>query len=119
MDRSAAYAARWIAKNIVAAGLATECEVQLSYAIGLADPLSILVNTFGTNVIPEERLEELITEHFDLSPQGIIDTLDLKRPIYQQTARHGHFGRELSEFTWESTDKADVLRQAAGVSAAV
>ena len=119
VDRSAAYAARWIAKNIVAAGLATECEVQLSYAIGLADPLSILVNTYGTNVIPEERLEELITEHFDLSPQGIIDTLDLKRPIYQQTARHGHFGRELSEFTWESTDKADVLRQAAGVSAAV
>jgi len=118
VDRSASYAARWIAKNIVAAGLARECEVQLSYAIGVADPLSILVDTFGTGTIPETQLETLISEHFDLSPQGIIKALDLKRPIYRETARHGHFGRELPEFTWEKTDKADALREAAGASAA-
>ncbi len=118
VDRSASYAARWIAKNIVAAGLARECEVQLSYAIGVADPLSILVETFGTGTIPETQLEALISEHFDLSPQGIIKALDLKRPIYRETARHGHFGRELPDFTWEKTDKADALREAAGASAA-
>lgn len=115
VDRSAAYMARYIAKNIVAAGLARQCEVQLSYAIGHPDPLSIWVNTNNTLVegLTEDRLIELIREHFKLTPRGIIESLDLRRPIYRETARHGHFGREQAEFTWERTDKADALRRAA------
>lgn len=115
VDRSAAYMARYIAKNIVAAGLARQCEVQLSYAIGHPDPLSIWVNTNNTLVegLTEDRLIELIREHFKLTPRGIIESLDLRRPIYRETARHGHFGREQNEFTWERTDKADALRRAA------
>ena len=121
VDRSAAYMARYIAKNIVAAELARQCEVQLAYAIGHPDPLSIWVTTNGTLVegLSEDRLVKLIREHFKLTPKGIIETLDLRRPIYRETARHGHFGRERSEFTWERTDKADALRRAAGVAAAV
>ncbi len=114
VDRSACYAARWIAKNIVAAGLALECEVQVSYAIGVSEPISVYVNTFGTGQIADERIEALVGEHFDLTPQGIIDGLRLRRPIYRQTARHGHFGRSEPEFTWEQTSKAATLRQAAG-----
>lgn len=113
VDRSAAYVCRYIAKNIVKAGLADQCEVQLSYAIGYPDPLNIWVNTNGTAKLPESKLVELIRDHFDLTPKGIIATLDLRRPIYRETARHGHFGRELPQFTWEATDKADALRQAA------
>jgi S-adenosylmethionine synthetase len=115
VDRSAAYMARYIAKNIVAAGLARQCEVQLSYAIGHPDPLSIWVNTNNTLVdgLSGERLIDLIREHFKLTPRGIIESLDLRRPIYRETARHGHFGRENREFTWERTDKADALRRAA------
>jgi S-adenosylmethionine synthetase len=115
VDRSAAYMARYIAKNIVAAGLARECEVQLSYAIGYPDPLNIWVNTNGTAKIAEGRLIELIREFFHLTPQGIINTLQLRRPIYRQTACHGHFGRELPDFTWEKTDRAEALRRAAGI----
>jgi S-adenosylmethionine synthetase len=115
VDRSAAYVCRYIAKNIVAAGLARECEVQLSYAIGYPDPLNVWVNTAGTAKIPEAKLVGLIREFFKLTPKGIIETLDLRRPIYRETARHGHFGRELPQFTWEKTDKADALRKAAGV----
>jgi S-adenosylmethionine synthetase len=115
VDRSAAYMCRYIAKNIVAAGLARECEVQLSYAIGYPDPLNIWVNTNDTARVPEDRLIELIRTHFELTPKGIIGSLDLRRPIYRETARHGHFGRERSEFTWEKTDKADALKKAAGV----
>jgi S-adenosylmethionine synthetase len=115
VDRSAAYICRYIAKNIVAAKLARECEVQLSYAIGYPDPLNIWVNTRGTGKVPEAKLVELIRNHFELTPKGIIGTLDLRRPIYRETARHGHFGRELPQFTWEKTDKADALRKAAGV----
>jgi S-adenosylmethionine synthetase len=107
--------ARYIAKNIVAAGLARECEVQLSYAIGYPDPLNIWVNTNGTAKITEGRLIELIREFFHLTPQGIINTLQLRRPIYRQTACHGHFGRELPDFTWEKTDRAEALRRAAGI----
>ncbi len=117
VDRSAAYMARYIAKNIVAARLARQCEVQLSYAIGYPDPLSIWVSTFGT-VAPglnDEKLVGLIREHFQLTPKGIIESLDLRRPIYRETARHGHFGRERPEFTWERTDKAEALRKAAGM----
>ncbi|MCS6865270.1 MAG: methionine adenosyltransferase [Gemmataceae bacterium] len=114
VDRSAAYMCRYIAKNIVAAGLARECEVQLSYAIGYPEPLNIWVNTAQTARVPEARLIELIRQHFELTPQGIIRTLNLRRPIYRETARNGHFGRERPEFTWEKTDKAEVLRQAAG-----
>jgi S-adenosylmethionine synthetase len=115
VDRSAAYMARYIAKNIVAAGLAKQCEVQLSYAIGHPDPLSIWVNTNNTLIegMTEDRLISLIREHFKLTPRGIIESLDLRRPIYRETARHGHFGRERPEFTWERTDKADALRRAA------
>jgi S-adenosylmethionine synthetase len=119
VDRSAAYAARWVAKNIVKAGLARRCELQLSYAIGVAEPLSIRVMTGGTNAIPEARIEALVREHFDLKPRGIIQALNLMRPIYQKTASGGHFGRALPEFTWEKTDKADALRAAAGLGAAV
>jgi S-adenosylmethionine synthetase len=120
VDRSAAYMARYIAKNIVAAGLADQCEVQLSYAIGYPDPLNIWVHTNGTaNGVSEERLVELIREHFNLTPRGIIETLNLRRPIYRETARHGHFGRELPAFTWERTDKADALRKRARAAIAV
>jgi S-adenosylmethionine synthetase len=117
VDRSAAYMARYIAKNVVAAKLARQCEVQLSYAIGYPDPLSIWVSTFGTVApgVTEDKLVDLIRQHFKLTPKGIIETLDLRRPIYRETARHGHFGRERPEFTWEKTDKAEVLRKAAGV----
>jgi len=110
VDRSGAYAARYVAKNIVAAGLADRCEVQISYAIGVADPTSISLQTFGTNKVPEEKIAELIRKHFDLRPGGIITMLDLIRPIYLNTATYGHFGREEPEFTWERTDKADMLR---------
>jgi S-adenosylmethionine synthetase len=115
VDRSAAYAARWVAKNIVKAGLARRCELQLSYAIGIADPLSVRVMTNGTNRIPESKIEQLVREQFDLRPKGIITTLDLLRPIYRKTASGGHFGRALPEFTWERTDRADALRKAAGL----
>jgi S-adenosylmethionine synthetase len=117
VDRSAAYAARYVAKNVVAAGLADRCELQVAYAIGVAEPVSLMVNTFGTHSIPETEIEKLIREHFDLRPKAIIQTLDLLRPIYQQTAAYGHFGRSDAEFPWERTDKADILRDAAGLSA--
>jgi S-adenosylmethionine synthetase len=113
VDRSAAYAGRYVAKNIVAAGLADRCEVQVSYAIGVAEPTSISIDAFGTSTISEDSIVTLIREHFDLRPKGLINMLDLKRPIYQATAAYGHFGRELAAFTWERTDKADALRQAA------
>jgi S-adenosylmethionine synthetase len=119
VDRSAAYVARYIAKNIVAAELASQCEVQLSYAIGYPDPLSIWVNTNGTvrHGLSDDQLVGLIRKHFRLTPRGIIDSLSLRRPIYRETARHGHFGRELPNFTWERTDKADALRRAVGLVA--
>jgi S-adenosylmethionine synthetase len=113
VDRSAAYAARYVAKNIVAAGLADRCEIQLSYAIGVAEPTSISVSTFGTGKISDEKLTVLIRENFDLRPYGILKMLDLIRPIYLPTAAYGHFGREDIEFSWERTDKADALRGAA------
>ncbi|MBI4127238.1 methionine adenosyltransferase [Candidatus Peregrinibacteria bacterium] len=109
VDRSAAYAARYVAKNIVAAGLADKCEIQISYAIGVAEPVSINVNTFGTGKVPDETLVDLVRKNFDLTPKGIIQSLNLRRPIYRKTAAYGHFGRELPEFTWESIDKAAVL----------
>jgi S-adenosylmethionine synthetase len=112
VDRSAAYASRYVAKNIVAAGLAERCEVQVAYAIGVADPVSLMVNTFGTGTIAEEKIEALVDIHFDLRPKAIIQTLDLLRPIYRKSAAYGHFGRTESEFTWERTDKAEVLRDA-------
>ena len=115
VDRSAAYAGRYVAKNIVAAGLADRCEIQVSYAIGVAQPTSISINTFGSNKVAEHKIEELVREHFDLRPQGIIDMLDLRRPIYRDTAAYGHFGRNNPNFTWEKTDKADELRKAAGI----
>jgi S-adenosylmethionine synthetase len=113
VDRSAAYAGRYVAKNIVAAGLADRCEIQVSYAIGVAEPTSISVNTFGTATVAEDRIVDLVREHFDLRPKGLIEMLDLKRPIYFKTAAYGHFGREEPEFTWEKTDKADALRASA------
>ncbi|MAG60463.1 methionine adenosyltransferase [archaeon] len=113
VDRSASYMARYIAKNIVSAGLAKKCEVQLAYAIGVAKPVSVLVDCFGTETISEERISELVQEHFKLTPTGIIESLNLKRPIYKKTAAYGHFGRSDPDFTWEATDKADVLRSAA------
>jgi len=116
VDRSAAYAARYVAKNIVAAGLADRFEVQLSYAIGVSKPLSIMVETFGTGKVSDETLQELIAEYFNLTPRGIIRTLDLRRPIYKQTAAYGHFGRDDLNVPWEKTDKADALRSAAGVA---
>jgi S-adenosylmethionine synthetase len=116
VDRSAAYAARYVAKNIVAAGLADRFEVQLSYAIGVPKPLSIMVETFGTGKVPDETLQELIAQHFNLTPRGIIRTLDLRRPIYKQTAAYGHFGRDDLDLPWEKTDKADALRAAAGIA---
>jgi len=115
VDRSATYAGRYVAKNIVAAGLAERCEIQVSYAIGVAEPTSISIETFGTGVIPETKLVELVQEHFDLRPYGLVQMLDLIRPIYQKTAAYGHFGREEPEFTWERTDKAEELRAAAGL----
>jgi S-adenosylmethionine synthetase len=115
VDRSAAYAARYVAKNIVAADLADRCEIQVSYAIGVAEPTSISINTFGTGKIPEERLVEIIRGHFDLRPYGMVKMLNLIRPIYRKTAAYGHFGREETEFSWERTDKADALRDAAGL----
>ena len=115
VDRSAAYAGRYVAKNIVAAGLADKCEIQVSYAIGVAEPTSIAVETFGTGKIPEDRIAALVREHFDLRPYSIIRMLDLVRPIYRKTAAYGHFGREEPEFTWERTDKAEDLRAAAGL----
>ncbi|MCU0833854.1 MAG: methionine adenosyltransferase [Chromatiaceae bacterium] len=115
VDRSAAYAGRYVAKNIVAAGLADRCEIQVSYAIGVAEPTSITIETFGTSKIPEDRIAALVREHFDLRPYSIIQMLDLVRPIYRKTAAYGHFGREEPEFTWERTDKAEVLRDAAGL----
>ena len=115
VDRSAAYAARWVAKNVVAAGLADRCEVQLAYAIGVAEPVSVMVDTFGTNHVPEQDIEGAIDAVFDLRPGAIIKALDLRRPIYQKTAAYGHFGRELPEFTWERTDKADALKAACGL----
>jgi S-adenosylmethionine synthetase len=116
VDRSAAYAGRYVAKNIVAAGLADRCELQVSYAIGVAEPTSIRVDTFGTSKIEETRLIELVREHFDLRPRGLIKMLDLLRPIYLPTAAYGHFGREEESFTWERTDKVDILRSAAGIA---
>ena len=110
VDRSAAYAMRHVAKNIVAAGLASRCEVQVAYAIGVARPVSLMVNTFGTGRLPDERLAELVQRHFDLRPKGIIQSLDLLRPIYGKTAAYGHFGREEPEFTWEARDRAEALR---------
>jgi S-adenosylmethionine synthetase len=114
VDRSAAYAGRYVAKNIVAAGLATRCQIQVSYAIGVAKPTSIMVTTFGTGKVSDEQLAQLVSEHFDLRPKGIIQMLDLLRPIYSKTAAYGHFGREEPEFTWERTDKAAILKAAAG-----
>src|SRR5690606_19900407 len=111
VDRSAAYAGRCVAKNIVAGGLADRCEIQVSYAIGVAERTSIYINTFGTGKLPDAEIIKLIREHFDLRPRGLIEMLDLKRPIYRATAAYGHFGRELPDFTWEKTDKADVLKK--------
>ena len=118
VDRSAAYVARYIAKNIVAAGLADRVEVQLAYAIGVAEPVSVLVETFGTGKIGEAKLTELIRKNFSLTPKGIIESLNLRRPIYQKTACYGHFGRNEPEFTWEATDKAAILAEQAGIAAA-
>ncbi len=118
VDRSAAYMARYIAKNIVASGLATRAEVQLAYAIGVAEPVSVKVDTFGTSEVDEETLTRIVRENFQLTPKAIIESLDLLRPIFQKTAAYGHFGRTEDTFTWERTDKADALREAAGVEAA-
>ena len=114
VDRSACYMCRYIAKNIVAAGLAERCEVQVAYAIGVAEPVSLMVSTFGTSKIPEEQIENLVRKYFDMRPAAIISQLKLKRPIYRKTAAYGHFGRNEPEFSWEQTDKADMLRKAAG-----
>jgi S-adenosylmethionine synthetase len=112
VDRSAAYAGRYVAKNIVAAGIADRCEIQVSYAIGVSEPTSISVNTFGTGKLPDDEIIGLIRDNFDLRPRGLIEMLDLRRPIYQATAAYGHFGREEASFTWEKTDKAAALRKA-------
>jgi S-adenosylmethionine synthetase len=119
VDRSACYMARYIAKNIVAAGLATRAEVQLAYAIGVAEPVSVMVDTFGTGTIPEEKITQLVRENFSLTPKGIIEALDLRKPVYKATAAYGHFGRTGPGFTWERTDRADALRKAAVASNAV
>jgi len=118
VDRSACYMARYIAKNLVASGLAPKAEVQLAYAIGVAEPVSVMADTFGTATVPEEKITELIREFFKLTPKGIIETLDLRRPIYKATAAYGHFGRSGAGFTWERTDRADALRKAVGLGAA-
>ncbi len=115
VDRSAAYAGRYVAKNVVAAGLASKCLIQISYAIGVAKPTSVMVSTFGTGKISDEKIAQLVSEHFDLRPKGIVKMLNLLRPIYKKTAAYGHFGREEPEFTWEQTDKAPALRAAAGL----
>jgi S-adenosylmethionine synthetase len=115
VDRSAAYAVRWAAKNVVAAGLADRCEIQVAYAIGMARPMSVNVETFGTGKISDEKIAALIDEHFDLRPGAIIRDLDLRRPIYRDTASYGHFGRDDVAFPWENTDKAKVLAKAAGL----
>jgi S-adenosylmethionine synthetase len=115
VDRSAAYAARYVAKNVVAAGLARQCQVQVAYAIGVAKPMNITVYTEGTGVLPDEKIAQLVNEHFDLRPKGIVQMLDLLRPVYAKTAAYGHFGREDADFSWESTDKAAALRAAAGL----
>ncbi|MBV8063911.1 MAG: methionine adenosyltransferase domain-containing protein, partial [Actinobacteria bacterium] len=116
VDRSAAYAARYVAKNVVAAGLADRCQIQVAYAIGVAHRMSILVETFGTENVPVGTIDALVREHFDLRPAAILRDLDLRRPIYAKTAAYGHFGRDDRDFTWERTDKADALRAAAGLS---
>ncbi len=118
VDRSAAYAARWVAKNVVAAGLAERCEIQVAYAIGVAHPLSVNVETFGTGQVPDEEIARLITEHFDLRPGAIIRDLDLRRPLYRQVAAYGHFGRDDLDLPWEQLNRVDVLRQAAGLTVA-
>ncbi len=118
VDRSACYMARYIAKNVVAAGLASKAEVQLAYAIGVAEPVSVMVDSFGTATVDEEKITQLVREHFKLTPKGIIETLDLRRPIYKPTAAYGHFGRSGPGFTWEKTDRADALRKAAGLGTA-
>lgn len=115
VDRSASYMGRYVAKNIVAAGLADECEVQLAYAIGVAEPVSVMIDTFGTGKIPTNKIAEIVKKTFDMRPKGIIETLDLLRPIYRKTAAYGHFGRNEPEFHWEKTDKADALKKAAGI----
>jgi S-adenosylmethionine synthetase len=115
VDRSASYMARYVAKNVVAAGLAEKCEVQIAYAIGVAEPVSVMINAFGTGVIPSDQIARIVREEFDLRPAGIIETLDLLRPIYRPTAAYGHFGRELPNFTWEITDRVDSLRSRAGL----
>ncbi|MBF0193798.1 MAG: methionine adenosyltransferase [Magnetococcales bacterium] len=115
VDRSSAYMGRYVAKNIVAAGLASRCEVQIAYAIGIAEPVSMMVDTFGTGKVADSKIEELVSEYFDLRPKAIIETLDLLRPIYLKSAAYGHFGREIPEFTWEKTDKAAALKSAAGL----
>jgi len=115
VDRSAAYAGRYVAKNIVAAGLASKCQVQVAYAIGVAKPVSLMVNTFGTGKIADDKIEKLIERHFDLRPKGIIQSLNLLRPIYSRTASYGHFGRDEPDFTWEATDKAEALKADAGI----
>jgi S-adenosylmethionine synthetase len=119
VDRSACYMARYIAKNVVAAGLASRVEVQLAYAIGVAEPVSVMVDTFGTANIPEEKITSLICENFSLNPKGIIEALDLRKPVYKSTAAYGHFGRTGPGFTWEKTDRADALRKTAGLNAPV
>jgi S-adenosylmethionine synthetase len=118
VDRSAAYMGRYIAKNVVAAGLASRCEVQVAYAIGVADPVSVMVDTFGTGKVAEERIAAAVREVFALTPKAIIQGLDLLRPIYEKTASYGHFGRAEKEFTWERTDRKDALRDAAGAAKA-
>ncbi len=118
VDRSAAYAARYVAKNIVAAGIARQCQVQLSYAIGVAQPINVTVYTEGTGKIADEKIAALVTAHFDLRPKGIIQMLDLLRPIYLKTAAYGHFGRDEPEFTWEAIDRVESLRDAAGIRGA-
>ncbi|RLE12218.1 methionine adenosyltransferase, partial [Candidatus Aerophobetes bacterium] len=115
VDRSGSYMARYIAKNVVASGVATRCEVQLAYVIGVSEPISLMVDTFGTGKIPDTRLKQIIVKNFPLSPRGIIEKLDLLRPIYKKTAAYGHFGREEPEFTWEKTDMVDVIKKEAGL----
>jgi len=118
VDRSACYMARYIAKNVVAAGLARKVEIQLAYAIGVAEPVSVMADTFGTATVSDEKITALVREYFSLTPKGIIETLDLRRPIYKDTAAYGHFGRSGPSFTWERTDRADALRKAAGLGVA-